>query len=171
MSFLAPRCCHRSSLCLRPPSPDGPRRRLYASYTCTCSCTYTYSYSYTGCSLRAFRAPKRALRLRALPRMPWMLWLVGRLAGWLAPQAQRPDKHGPSDSSPGCRENGRRSVDSSARDGVKLKPLKSSSESLRDFPSHGFSGIFSSRKNSERESRCAHWKLGALTAPPGREAN
>ena len=48
---------------------------------------------------------------------------------------------------------------------VQCKTSQSFSESLGDFPWHGLQGIFSSRKVSERESRCAHWNLSALSAP------
>ena len=43
------------------------------------------------------------------------------------------------------------------------------SESLWDFPLHRFKlvkGIFSWRKSSERESRCEHYNLSALSEPP-----
>ena len=40
------------------------------------------------------------------------------------------------------------------------------SESLGDFPLYWLQSIFSQRKRSEREPRCAHWNSSALSAPP-----
>ena len=49
---------------------------------------------------------------------------------------------------------------------ANINTSQSFSESLRDFPLRWLHEIFSQRKASERESRCAHWKLSASSAPP-----
>ena len=47
----------------------------------------------------------------------------------------------------------------------KVKPLKASQSLSVTFPCAGHKA-FSIKNNSERESRCAHWNLSALRAPP-----